>query len=66
MDWLHLGLNLGPWYLIKKILQDIMAVLDEIISSVDPLAITKKCIKEVFNVEVLPSESDGMLIAWFP
>jgi hypothetical protein len=58
MDWLHLGLNLRPWCLIKKKLQDIMAVLDEIISSVDLLAIAKKIIKEVFNVEVLPSESD--------
>ncbi len=35
-----------------------MVVSDEIISSVDLLAIAKKIIKEVFNVEVLPSESD--------
>jgi hypothetical protein len=57
MDWLHLGFNLGPWCLIKNILQDIMAILDEIISNVDPLVIAKKIIKEVFNVEILPSES---------
>jgi hypothetical protein len=42
------GLWIGcmPWCLIKKILQDIMAVLNEIIFSVDPLAIAKKLSKK--------------------
>jgi hypothetical protein len=46
MDWLHLGLNLRPWCLLKKHLQDMMAVLDEIISSVDLLTIAKKISKK--------------------